>query len=55
MVEVSDAYKKGAEREVSSAYKKELFGHCYVSRGSRLPLDRGKKFLRLIKKEYLGA
>lgn len=31
--------KKGL-REVSSAYKKELFGHIYARR-SRLPLDRG--------------
>jgi len=33
--EVSFAYKKGAEREVSSAYKKELFGHLYAR------VDRG--------------
>jgi hypothetical protein len=28
--EVSDAYKKGAVREVSSAYKKELFGYILM-------------------------
>ena len=34
-LEVSDAYKKEVWREVSSAYKKGLFGHLYAR------VDRG--------------